>query len=181
MSDREIGLILATYKDNLIKAMNLLSEHPNTIFLGQEADDYYGTMLDVPTDKILVLPIMEDVQLGMSIGLSLEGVLPISLYTRMDFFLLAMNQLINHLDKISHMSNKQFEPKVVIRVLIGESSPIDWGPQHTQDFTELLKHNLKTITVVSLETKEQILPCYRDAMDSAHSTILIESKSKYAQ
>lgn len=170
-----------TYKDELMRAMKLFAKNRDTIFLGQEADTFYKTMIDIPKDKIIIMPVMEDAQLGMSIGLSLMGYIPISLYTRMDFFLLAMNQLINHLDKIEDMSDGDFEPKVIIRVVIGETYPLNPGPQHTQDFTELLRNNLKNINVVKLENKDDIVPAYKQALLADKSTILIELKDLYRQ
>lgn len=159
--------------------MNMLSEKDRVIFLGQEADTFYRTMSDIPKDKIIVMPVMEDAQMGISIGLSLAGYLPISLYTRMDFFLLAFNQLINHLDKIEEMSNGEFRPKIIIRVVIGETKPLDPGPQHTQDFSNILKQTLKNINVIVLENKEDVIPSYKNALQSKKSSILIEKRDLY--
>lgn len=159
--------------------MKYLAKQKNVLFLGQEADNFYGTMKNVSKDKIIVLPIMEDTQLGMSIGLSLMGYIPISLYTRMDFFLLAFNQLINHLDKIEEMSEGEFKPKVIMRVPVGETFPLNPGPQHTQNFTILLKDNLKNINVVELKNKFDILSSYKKALIDDKSTILIEYRDLY--
>ena len=53
--------------------------------------------------------------MGISTGLALSGYVPVTCYPRFDFLLLAMNQLVNHLDKIRVMSNNEFQPKVIIR------------------------------------------------------------------
>jgi pyruvate dehydrogenase E1 component beta subunit len=136
------------YKEALMESMSFLAAQEKTIFLGQEAYYFYGTMIKVPKEKIIDLPIMEDAQMGMSIGLSINGFIPISLYTRMDFLLLAMNQLVNHLDKIKSMSDGQFKPRVIIRTVVGETKPLHPGPQHTQDFTYMLGSILNSIIVV---------------------------------
>ena len=39
--------------------------------------------------------------MGMAIGLSLSGFIPVCCYPRFDFFILALNQAVNHLDKIN--------------------------------------------------------------------------------
>ena len=168
-----------TYKDELIKAMKMLAEEDNVIFLGQEADSYYRTMTDIPKEKIRVMPVVEDAQMGMSTGLSLVGFLPVSLFTRMDFFLLAFNQLINHLDKIEEMCEGEFRPKVIIRVAIGETKPLDPGPQHTQDFTDFLKNTLKNIDIICLNNSKDIVPSYKKALKSNKSSILIEKRDLY--
>ena len=91
------------YIDEVQKGMDLLGSHPKSIFIGQ-AVEYKGTALthqvkNFPQEKLLELPVAEEFQAGFAIGLALEGYLPVSLYPRMNFIILAMNQIINHLDK----------------------------------------------------------------------------------
>lgn len=169
-----------TYKEELIQAMKICSEYSNAIFLGQEACYFYGTMQEIPCNKIIEMPIMEDAQMGMSIGLSLAGYLPISMYTRMDFLILTMNQLVNHLDKIEEMSHGEFKPKVIIRTVVGGGKPIRWGVQHTQDFSSLFQNCLHNVDVVVLKSASDIVPAYREALSSKRSTMLIEYKELYA-
>ena len=49
--------------------------------------------------------------------------------------LLAVNQLVNHLDKFSLMTQNKFNPNVIIRTAIGSKKPLDGGSQHTQNHT----------------------------------------------
>ena len=92
-----------SYKEEIKKAMTMLGENPKTIFIGQTVEytgsNIYGSLEGVPKEKRIELPIIEDTQMGMSIGLSLEGFIPISIFPRFDFFICATNQLVNHLDK----------------------------------------------------------------------------------
>ena len=60
--------------------------------------------------------------MGISTGLALQGYIPITCYPRFDFLILAMNQLVNHLDKIRHMSFDEFKPRVIIRTSIGSKN-----------------------------------------------------------
>lgn len=159
--------------------MEMLASHKDTLFLGQEATSFYGTMETIPKDKIIEMPIMEDAQMGMSIGMSLKGYIPISLYTRMDFIILATNQIINHLDKIEKMSNDQYSPKVIIRTAIGETKPLYPGPQHTQDFTSLFINVLDNINVIKLTDSSMIIPEYEKALIGDKSTMLIEIRDLY--
>ena len=99
----------------------------------------FNTLVGI-SDKKIELPVFEEVQMGMSIGLAMEGYLPVTCYPRFEFLLLAMNQLINHLDKIRTMSNGEFKLKVIVRTAIGAKKPLDGGPQHTQDYTSSLKN-----------------------------------------
>ena len=92
-----------------------LAAEPNALFLGQNVA-YPGNVMFKDLEGILMeqrleLPVCEELQMGISIGLALQGYLPISIYPRCDFLLLAMNQLVNHLDKLALMSQNQFQPK----------------------------------------------------------------------
>jgi pyruvate/2-oxoglutarate/acetoin dehydrogenase E1 component len=177
-----MGEFLMTYKEELTKAMDILSSNEKIIFLGQGVNYggcIYGTLNNVPIEKKIELPVMEDAQMGISIGLSLEGFIPVTIYPRMDFLILAMNQLVNHLDKIDGMSRGEFKPKVIIRCIVGGTKPLYPGPQHCQDHTKMLEDVLTNVNIVKLTKKEDIVPQYKLAMDSNKSTILIEVKDLY--
>ncbi|MFO8049598.1 MAG: hypothetical protein R6U29_11240, partial [Desulfosudaceae bacterium] len=66
---------MKTYQDYLTREMNLLAEDPRVFFLGQQvADgDFYGTLRDIPLDRRIEMPVAEEMQMGISIGLALEG------------------------------------------------------------------------------------------------------------
>ena len=117
--------------------------------------------------------------MGMSIGLALQGFLPISIYPRMDFLLLAMNQLVNHLDKLPMMSNGQYAPKVIIRTKVGSRYPLDAGPQHTQDHVEGLRAMLHSVRVVEITVPAAILPKYTEAVRRPESTLIVENLEGY--
>lgn len=172
-----------TYKDELTKAMKLLAEDKRVIFLGQTASypgsPMHGTLEKIAASKRIELPLIEDVQMGMSIGLSLQGYVPVSLYPRMDFLICAMNQLVNHLDKIEEMSNYQFKPKVIIRSAIGSTKPFYPGIQHCSDYTESFKLILRNTNVVKLENPKEIIPEYKRALESDKSTLLVEISDIY--
>lgn len=177
-----MGEFLMAYKEEIIKAMGLLSNNKNSIFLGYNVSygsKIYGTMTDVPKSKKIEFPIAEDMQMGVSIGLALEGFLPITIYERMDFLILALNQLINHLDKIEEMSNGVFKPKVIIRTIVGSKKPLNPGLQHSQDHTKLLEASLTNINIYILRNSKDILKSYNLALESNKSSILIEFKELY--
>lgn len=107
-----MGIILKmTYRRELIRSMKLLAKNPKTIFLGQSisypGNSMYHTLVGISEKKKIELPVFEEVQMGMAIGLAMEGYLPVTCYPRFDFLILAMNQLINHLDKIRVMSRNE--------------------------------------------------------------------------
>lgn len=169
------------YFEELCQAMGMLGVVPNSIFMGQ-AVAYPGTAMqktfrDVPENKLLELPVAEDMQLGMAIGMSLNGYLPICCYPRWNFLLLATSQLVLHLDKISLYSG--YRPKVIIRTAVGSDSPLNPGHQHLGDFSEAYREMLQTVEVVVLDRAEEIVPKYHAAFEREGSTLLVEYSAKY--
>ena len=107
--------------------------------------------------------------MGMSIGLALNGYVPITCYPRFDFLILAMNQLVNHLDKIRKMSRNEMRPKIIIRTSIGSKVPLDGGPQHTQNYTKVFKKILTEVKVVYLEKPKDIFNNFKKAYNDKNS------------
>ena len=160
-------------------AMLLLAERPDVLFIGQNVA-YDGNVMfkhleGIPLEQRLELPVAEEMQMGMSIGLSLMGYTPVSIYPRMDFLVLAMNQLVNHLDKLPIMSQGEIVPHVIIKTKVGARTPLDAGPQHTQDHTEALRLMLRTVEVVKLTREEDAPRVYREALDRYGSTLVVEA------
>ena len=171
------------YKEEVNKAMKILAEDPRVLFLGQTVaypgSIIYTSLEGIPMDKRIELPVFEDTQMGISIGLSLLGYIPVSIYPRFDFLLLAVNQLVNHLDKIEEMSCGQYKPKVIIRTCIGSTNPLNPGLQHCQDYTEAFRQMLTSVVVVKLDKAKYILPSYTVALKWEGSTILVEVADNY--
>ena len=175
-----------SYKEELTKAMTWLGEQPNTIFIGQSViypgQAMFPTLEGVPLDRKIELPIMEDAQMGISIGLSLAGYIPISIYSRMDFLLLAMNQFVNHLDKIAIMSHGEFIPKVIIRTMVGSHRPLDGGLQHTQDYSVSLNGEwgfIPHIRIYQIGSAQSAVQYYQEALVSSQSCLMVEYGEKY--
>ena len=173
------------YKDELIKSMKWLGDKENTLFFGQatlfSGHAISGTLTEVPKEKLIELPVMEEVQMGMAAGLSLEGYVPITIYPRFNFMMLSINQLVNHIDKMKEMSKGLLVPKVIVRVAVGAKKPVDGGSQHTQDFTESIKHMLTDTKLVELTEPEQVSSTFEDAYNRNGSTVVVEWGDFYAE
>lgn len=114
--------------------------------------------------------------MGMTNGLALAGHVPVSIFPRWNFLILAMNQLINHLDKFSVMSNGAYRPKVIVRTGIGSERPLHPQHQHVGDYTDALRAMCTTVEVIRLEEPGEIVPAYARALqrDDGRSTLLVE-------
>ena len=147
------------YFDELKRAMDWLGDQADTVFLGQAVaapgTAMSNTLRDVAREKLIELPIAEEMQMGMSIGLALDGFVPISIFPRWNFLLLATNQLVNHLDRFKTITNNQITPKVIIRTGIGSERPLHPQHQHIGDFTDAFRLLLGQIEVVRLEEPDE--------------------------
>ena len=168
------------YLDELTKSMDLLSSDPRTIFIGQ-AVEYPGTAMtntlkNVPKEKLYEMPVAEEMQMGITNGLALNDFIPVSIFPRWNFLLLATNQLINHLDKLHIMSDGKYKSKAIIRTGIGSQRPLHPQHQHIGDFTEAFKKICTTIEIIRLSEPSEIFPSYQKALTrkDGKSTILVE-------
>jgi pyruvate/2-oxoglutarate/acetoin dehydrogenase E1 component len=172
----------AEYFGELRFAMKLLAEYPGAVFLGQaivfKGTAMTATFADVPRAKMIEMPVAEDMQMGMATGMALAGMLPITVYPRWNFLLLATNQLVLHLDKLPLYSD--YRPKVIIRTAVATVTPLNPGPQHVGDFCRPFREMLKTVKIVRLHVAKEIVPEYTAALKRPESTILVESTGEYA-
>src|SRR5210317_666652 len=116
------------YLDALTESMKLVMDDPSTIFIGQQIV-YYGnpmskTIEGLPKERMIETPVMEEVQMGMTLGMGMAGKSVVSFYPRWDFVICAANQLVNHIDKINIMSDGEWNPTLLIRVGKGSDTPL---------------------------------------------------------
>ncbi len=166
------------YAEETTLAMGMLAQHPDTVFVGQsvryEGQLLHRTLRDVPMSRRIEMPIIEDFQMGFCTGLALEGYIPICIFPRWDFLLLAANQMVNHLDKFPHFG---YFPKVIIRTAVGDTKPLDPGPQHCQNHTEAFKMMLKTVWVTEVITHP--MQAYKAALEGSGSFLVVEHMENY--
>lgn len=174
---------MSNYNLKIQKAMKILSKNKNVIFLGQSVvypgNLIFKSLAEINNKKKIELPVFEETQMGMSLGLSLCGFIPVTCFPRFDFLLCGMNQLVNHLDKLEIISKNIYIPKVIIRVLVGSKKNINAGEQHTQNYVREFKKILKTIDVYDLKNSENIIFNYKKALKSKRSSLFVEYSDLY--
>jgi pyruvate/2-oxoglutarate/acetoin dehydrogenase E1 component len=89
------------YVDALTTAMKTIMKDESTIFIGQQIV-YYGnpmskTIEGLPKEKMIETPVMEETQLGMSLGLAMAGHKVVTFYPRWDFLICATTVSYTHL------------------------------------------------------------------------------------
>lgn len=172
-----------SYKDALRAANAELGRDPRARFIGYglKRGRALGTLVDVNDKQIVETPIAENLMIGLAIGLSLKGYMPIVFIERMDFILNALDAIVNHLDKMQRISNGEFAPAVIIRAVVGNKhKPLYTGLPHIQDYTEALKKMLLfSVAIFRITDHERIQPVYdiarRNYIDRL-STLIVEYK-----
>ena len=167
--------------------MKWLADQSNTLFIGQSVaypgNALFQTLADVPMEKRLELPVAEELQMGMSIGLAMTGKTVISIFPRMDFLLCCMNQLVNHLDKEIF----PLKGRVIIRTCVGSTKPMHPGVQHCGNYVKGLREMLNNVHVIELIEPKQIMRAYMYAYGTMkdrccpewQNTILVEVGDLY--
>jgi len=127
-----------TYAQGILSAFRyLLGTYPNVFVFGQGlwSPWYVGSsMQDLDTefgkDRVIDSPVSEVGVTGAGIGASLCGYRPIIVHPRMDFMILAIDQIVSQAAKWSHMFGGQTHPMVTFRGIINRGG--EQGAQHSQ-------------------------------------------------
>ncbi len=129
-------------------------------------------------DRIFDTPLAEDGMTGVAIGMALAGLRPIHVHIRMDFLMLAMNQLINVAAKTHYMYGGQESVPLVVRVIIGKS----WGQgaQHSQALYSYFMH-VPGLKVVVPTTPYDAKGCLIQAIRDNNPVIFIEHRLLHFQ
>lgn len=102
----------------------------------------FGTTLGLQDkfgkERVFDMPTSENAMTGVAIGASLNGIRPVVTHQRLDFFLLAMDQLVNNAAKWHYMFGGQNSVPITIRLIIGRG----WGqgPTHSQNLQVIFAH-----------------------------------------
>ena len=120
-------------KDPAVFIMGLGVPDPKGIFgstLGLQ--EKYGNT------RVMDMPTSESGMTGVAIGAALAGMRPIMTHQRVDFALLAIEQIVNQAANWHYMFGGQMCVPLVIRMIIGRG----WGqgPQHSQSLQAWVAH-----------------------------------------
>ena len=173
------------YFDELKKSMEWLGEQDDTFFIGQAVEvpgtAMFNTVKDINPIKRLEVPVFEDTQMGMSIGMALTGQRIISIFPRWNFLLCATNQLVSHLDKLPTITEGKVNPNIIIRTSVGSQRPLFPGHQHIGNMSEAYRKMLSNVEIIELEEPGDIFDSYKMAYerDDGKSTLLVEFGDYY--
>jgi pyruvate/2-oxoglutarate/acetoin dehydrogenase E1 component len=122
-----------------------MQEDPSVICFGLGVTDpggIFGTTLGLEkafgSERVFDMPTSENAMTGVAVGAAIAGLKPVMTHQRLDFFLLAMDQLVNSAAKWHYMFGGQFNVPITIRLIIGRG----WGqgPTHSQNLQSWFSH-----------------------------------------
>ncbi len=123
----------------------LLSNYPEVFVIGQGlwAPWYVGSSMtnldkDFGVNRIIDSPVSELAVTGAAVGASMCGYRPIVVHPRIDFMILAIDQIVNQAAKWTHMFGGQTHAPVTIRGIVNRGG--EQGAQHSQALHSWFAH-----------------------------------------
>lgn len=130
--------------ESLNKAIfNAIESDPTVLILGEDILDPYGGAFKVTKgisshfpDNVFGTPISEQAIVGLATGLAIQGFKPVVEIMFGDFITLIVDQIVNHISKISSMYGERVPLSMIIRTPMGGRR--GYGPTHSQSLERLL-------------------------------------------
>jgi pyruvate/2-oxoglutarate/acetoin dehydrogenase E1 component len=157
-----------------------MERDPRVVLYGLDVDDpkaiqgtTRGLLNKFGKERVFGTPLAEDAMTGVGIGMAFAGLRPIHVHIRMDFLMLAMNQLVNMAAKSRYMYGGQLGVPLVVRAMIGKS----WGQgaQHSQGLYPQLM-NIPGIKVVAPTTPHDAKGCLAAAIRDDDPVLYVEHR-----
>ena len=142
----------------------------------------FGTTLELfkefGTDRVIETPTSENAMLGVAVGLALNGHRVVSIHQRLDFFLLAMDQLVNGASKWNFMFGGRTPIPITIRLILGRG----WGqgPTHSQNLHSIFTH-LPGVKVVMPALAQDVGPLLSLSIMDPNPVIFLEDRWLHVQ
>jgi pyruvate dehydrogenase E1 component beta subunit len=135
-----------TYRDALNLALKEeMRRDPTVVTWGEDVALYEGSfkvtrglLAEFGEERVKDTPISENTIIGVAIGAAMGGVRPVAELMTVNFALLAMDQLINHMTKMRYMFGGQTHLPIVVRAPGGGGSQL--AAQHSQSLETFFMH-----------------------------------------
>ncbi len=123
-------------------------------------------------------PLAESTIVGLSIGLSMSGFIPVAEIQFADYMWTSVNQIVNELSSIHYRSNGVWNCPVVLRMPYG--GYIQGGPYHSQSVEAYLCHTpgIKVVIPSNASDAKRLL---KAAIRDPNPVIFLEHKGLYRQ
>ena len=173
-----------SYGEALNEAMiQEMDRNPNVFVYGLDVSDHKrifgstnGLVERFGAERCFGTPLSEDTMTGFGLGAAINGLRPIHVHTRVDFMLLAMNQIVNMLSNYRYMVGGKLKVPMVIRAIIGRG----WGQssQHSKSLHSIFAH-IPGLKVVLPTTPKDAKGLLISAIRDDNPVIFIEHRWLY--
>jgi len=170
------------------RALNLALEKemeadPDVFVFGLDVPDHkrlYGSTAGLVerfgAERCFGTPLSEDAMTGVALGAAISGLRPVHVHIRVDFMLLAMNQIANMVSNLRYLSGGHLRIPLVIRAIIGRG----WGQsaQHSKSLQSIFGH-LPGLKVVLPSSPQDAYSLLRSSIRDDNPVIFLEHRWLY--
>ncbi len=127
-------------------------------------------------ERVFSAPLSEEALLGFGLGAAIGGLRPINVHIRVDFLLLAINQLVNMVASYHYGSDGKIQIPLVIRAIIGKG----WGQsyQHSKSLQSFFAH-IPGLKVVMPTTPADAKGLLISAIRDNNPVVILEHRMLY--
>lgn len=175
-----------TFSEQICNAQEqAMRDDPHMLAMGLGIDDpkaIFGTTNNLSQkfgkERVFDMPTAENAMTGIGIGAAIAGSRVLMTHQRLDFFLLAMDQLVNNAAKWHYMFAGKMSVPLTIRLIIGRG----WGqgPTHAQNLQAWFAHIPGLKVVVPSRTEYVANQLYQAIMDN-NPVVFIEHRWLHQQ
>lgn len=173
-----------TYREAISEALREEMRRDESVFLLGEDIGILGGLLHVTDgflgefgpDRIRDMPLAEAGIVGAALGAAIAGMRPVAEIMYMDFSLIAMDQIINHVAKMHYMTAGAINAPLVIRM--PQNCGISAASQHSQSLEALYAH-IPGLIVIFPSTPYDVKGLLKSAIRSNDPVIFIECRPVY--
>jgi acetoin:2,6-dichlorophenolindophenol oxidoreductase subunit beta len=173
-----------TYREAINETLMLeMDRDPRVFTYGIDVADHKrifgstsGLLEKFGPERCFSTPLCEDTLVGFGLGAAINGMRPINVHMRVDFLLLAMNQLANMVSSYRYGSGGKLKVPFVIRAIIGRG----WGQsyQHSKSLQSVFAH-IPGLKVVMPTTPRDAKGLLLSAIRDDNPVIVIEHRWLY--
>lgn len=175
---------IISYRSAINEALHQEMERDNNIFIyGIDVADHkrifgstIGLLEKFGPKRVFSTPLSEDALLGFGLGAAIRGLRPINVHIRVDFLLLAINQLVNMVASFHYGSDGKLQVPLVIRAIIGKG----WGQsyQHSKSLHSYFAH-IPGLKVVMPTTPADAKGLLISAIRDKNPVVVLEHRMLY--
>ena len=177
-------MAVITYKEAIRQALlEEMKSDPCVLMLGEDIGKYQGTfkitegfLEQFGEKRVIDTPISEAGFVGIAMGAALAGLRPVVEMMTINFAMVAMDQIVNHVAKWRYMSGGQFTVPMVIRGPGGPGGQL--AAQHSQSLESWFAH-CPGLKVVMPSTPADAKGLLRSAIRDDNPVVFIEHAGLY--